>query len=249
MPAWCSASIRALKSSGQPSRGGRREVRGDLVAPRAAEGVLGERQELDVGEAELGEVGGQLVGQLAVGQAGPPGAEVQLVDRLGLAQRRPDRAGRQPLVVAPLVVRRCTPPRRCRAGSRCAGPSGRPSAARPRPARGSRTCTGRRRRPRARTAPRPRAAERAHRVRAAVPVVEVADDPHARAFGAQTANDVPLAWPASRTCAPSTRHSCSCRPSPIRCRSISPSVGRKRYGSSALPRRRRRPGRSRAAVR
>ena len=28
-----------------------------------------------------------------------------------------------------------------------------------------------------------------------------------------------------RTCAPSTSHSCSCRPSPIRCRSTSPSVG------------------------
>ena len=43
-----------------------------------------------------------------------------------------------------------------------------------------------------------------------------------RAFGAQTANAVPV----SDGRAPSARQSCSCLPSPIRCRSISPSVGR-----------------------
>jgi hypothetical protein len=47
-----------------------------------------------------------------------------------------------------------------------------------------------------------------------------------RAFGAQTANEVPLTVPYSRTCAPSTRHSSSCLPSPIRYRSNSPSAGR-----------------------
>ena len=52
------------------------------------------------------------------------------------------------------------------------------------------------------------------------------------ALGAQTANDAPVVWPISRTCPPSTRHSSSCRPSPIRYRSNSPSVGRCRYGSS-----------------
>src|SRR5947209_396540 len=52
------------------------------------------------------------------------------------------------------------------------------------------------------------------------------------AFGAQTANAAPDVWPTSRRCAPSTRHSSSCRPSPIRYRSNSPSVGRCRYGSS-----------------
>ncbi len=54
-----------------------------------------------------------------------------------------------------------------------------------------------------------------------------------RAFGAQTAKDTPVTGPTSRTCAPSTRHSSSCRPSPIRYRSYSLSCGRKRYGSSA----------------
>ena len=60
-----------------------------------------------------------------------------------------------------------------------------------------------------------------------------------RAFGAQTANAVPVTLPNpvpsepySRTCAPSTRHSSSCLPSPIRCRSVAPSVGRNRYGVS-----------------
>ena len=52
------------------------------------------------------------------------------------------------------------------------------------------------------------------------------------AFGAHTAKDTPLTTPMvvwyERTWAPSTSHSCSCRPSPMRCRSMSPSVGRKR---------------------
>ncbi len=49
-----------------------------------------------------------------------------------------------------------------------------------------------------------------------------------RAFGAHTLNLVPgTPWCVIGS-APSTRHSSSCRPSPIRCRSNSPSVGRKR---------------------
>ncbi len=49
-----------------------------------------------------------------------------------------------------------------------------------------------------------------------------------RAFGAHTANRVPVTpwWVVG--CAPSAVHSSSCRPSPSRCRSSSPSVGRKR---------------------
>src|SRR5690625_6312040 len=53
----------------------------------------------------------------------------------------------------------------------------------------------------------------------------------ARALGAQTLNEVPETSPKSlgklRTCAPSTRHNSSCRPSPIRCKSTSPNVGGK----------------------
>ncbi|CAM5725219.1 hypothetical protein SFUMM280S_03738 [Streptomyces fumanus] len=53
-----------------------------------------------------------------------------------------------------------------------------------------------------------------------------------RAFGAHTAKRVPVTpwWVIG--CAPSACQSCSCRPSPIRYRSSSPSVGRKRYASS-----------------
>src|SRR5580704_5903874 len=54
-----------------------------------------------------------------------------------------------------------------------------------------------------------------------------------RAFGAQTANDAPVTWSTSRTCAPSACQSSSCLPSPIRYRSYSLSCGRNRYGSSA----------------
>src|SRR5579859_2868 len=70
-----------------------------------------------------------------------------------------------------------------------------------------------------------------------------------RALGAHTANDVPdifskillngaggrsVAAPNSLGCAPRTRHNSSCLPSPIRCRSTSPTVGWCRYGSSLI---------------
>ena len=48
--------------------GGRRVEAGDLVAPGAAEGVLGDRHQLHVGEAQVLDVRGQLLGELAVGQ-------------------------------------------------------------------------------------------------------------------------------------------------------------------------------------
>ena len=68
MPRWCRASTRARKSSGRAEAGGRGVVARHLVAPRPAEGVLGDRHHLDVGEAQLGHVVGQLLGQLPVGQ-------------------------------------------------------------------------------------------------------------------------------------------------------------------------------------
>ena len=57
-----------------------------------------------------------------------------------------------------------------------------------------------------------------------------------RAFGAQTAKLTPSTPWCVRGCAPSTSYSRSCVPSPMRCRSTSPSVGPNRYGSSQLPR-------------
>ena len=48
--------------------------------------MLGDRQELEVGEAHVGDVGDQPVGELVPGEeavavAAPPGAEMHLVDR------------------------------------------------------------------------------------------------------------------------------------------------------------------------
>ena len=139
----------------------RREVRRHVVAPRAAERVLHHRHQLDVGEAQPGDVRRQLVGQLGPGPVAAVGcffhdAEVHLVDahRLvdGGARRRARRASRR------RPTRRTTrrPSRRCRRASRPRQPSGRPSRATRRRGRGSRTCTPRRRRRRARTAPRRR---------------------------------------------------------------------------------------------
>ena len=69
------------------ARGGR-VVAGHLVAPRARERMLHHRQQLDVREAEVGDVVGELVGELAVRQRAvpvqrvpPPRAEMHLVDR------------------------------------------------------------------------------------------------------------------------------------------------------------------------
>ena len=121
---------------------GRGVVRRDLVAPRPAERVLGDGQQLDVGEAGLVEVVDELAGHLAVVQPGPPRAEVHLVDAHRLGVRLPLGAAVDPLVVAPLVGR--PRPRRTpwRAGSRCGTRAGRSSPASGRRRRGSGTCSG-----------------------------------------------------------------------------------------------------------
>ena len=69
---------------------GRREVAGGLIPPGGVEGVLGDREQLDVREAQLAHVRDQLLGQLPVGEPAVPllrpplpGAEVDLVDRDG----------------------------------------------------------------------------------------------------------------------------------------------------------------------
>ncbi len=139
----------------------RREVAGDLVAPRSRERVLHHRQQLDVREAEVGHVVGELVRELAIREravvlerVAPPGAEVHLVDRHRLAQRlRPAaraRATRRPTRRAPNGTRAT----RCRAGPRRGTRRGPPSAGGGRPACGSRTCSTSRARRRGRRAPR-----------------------------------------------------------------------------------------------
>ena len=87
---------------GSVARGGR-VVGGHLVAPRATEGVLGQRHEFHVREAHLLDVGDQLVGQFAVAEALTPGARVDLVDGHGAVVDVAFTAGLHPLLVAPLV--------------------------------------------------------------------------------------------------------------------------------------------------
>ena len=89
---------------------GRREVAGHLVAPRAAVRMLHHRQELDVREAEVLRVGAELRGELAVVERlvverAAPRAEMHLVDRHRAGVRLGAAATLDPLVVAPLVAR------------------------------------------------------------------------------------------------------------------------------------------------
>ena len=110
----------AAEIAGRAEAGGRRVEADRLVAPGAVEGMLADRQQLDMGEAHLGDVGHQLVAELAPGEEAvallrlaPPRPEMHLVDRhrrierigspprLGIAggrgrRRRDDRRGRRP---------------------------------------------------------------------------------------------------------------------------------------------------------
>ena len=86
------------------------EVGGDVVAPRAAERVLHHRHELDVGEAEVGDVGDQRVGDLVprvelARVVLAPRGEVHLVGRHRLVDGLARAALLQPRLVAPLVLR------------------------------------------------------------------------------------------------------------------------------------------------
>ena len=70
----------------------RRVVRRDLVSPRSAERVLGDRQQLDMGEALRHNVFRELAGELAVAQSGPP--RRRDAPRRCSSARTPDCAGR-----------------------------------------------------------------------------------------------------------------------------------------------------------
>ena len=67
----------------EPPRG--REQADGLVAPGGVERVLGDRQQLDMGEAHIHHIGDQLAGKIvvrkkAVAAVALPGAEMHLVD-------------------------------------------------------------------------------------------------------------------------------------------------------------------------
>jgi hypothetical protein len=161
---------------GVPEARGGSEEAGDVVAPGATEGVLHHRQQLDVGEAGLGHVRDQAVGQVAVGLAGAPRPEVHLVDAHGLLVRQPLLAGGHPLVVAPGVDGVVHDG--CRRGCLFGLPRHRVGLVVPlsvlaedlEPVDRARGDVGHEQ------LPDPRRPHRPHRVRPAVPEVEVADD-------------------------------------------------------------------------
>ena len=101
---------------------GRGEQPDRLVAPRAVERILRDRQQLEMGEAHLGDVGHQPLGELVVGEIAVallghahPGAEMALVDRdrrVAGARRRARPASSDPTTPARQARAR---PRRCAA--------------------------------------------------------------------------------------------------------------------------------------
>ena len=88
---------------GGPEARGWCVVRRDLVAPARRVGVLGDRHQLDVGEAELADVGRQLVGELGVGETRAPRPEMHLVGRHRGVVRVSRATSVEPLVVGPLI--------------------------------------------------------------------------------------------------------------------------------------------------
>ena len=96
----------AIRSSGAAVAAGRREVAGRLIAPRAVERMLGQRQQLDVGEAQVGGVrrqlaGGRPVAEKAAVRRPPPGAQMHLVDAHRPVRRLAIGAAAHPGAVAP----------------------------------------------------------------------------------------------------------------------------------------------------
>jgi hypothetical protein len=96
-------------------------VAGDLVSPRAREGMLHHRHQLDVREPEIRDIVGELVRQLqvveraiAVERVAAPRAEMNLVDRHRRAQRVTLRAALEPFGVGPFVARPIHDRRVCR---------------------------------------------------------------------------------------------------------------------------------------
>ncbi len=234
---------------GRSEARGRRVVAGRLVAPRARERMLHHRHQLDVGEAEVADVGGELVGELEVGERAvafepvpAPGAEVELVDRDRPRQEIGGGAALEPVAVGPAVARAEDDRGGRGRDLGCLGERIGLEPGRLRAVADLELVAGARGDPRDEELPDAARAERAHRVDAAVPEVEVAD--HAHRAGSRRpdgerrpADAFELALPARRASprAPrgGPRRSGACR---ARRAPAGRSRGRRRRGSTRRPR-------------
>ena len=195
-----------------------------LVAPRRAERVLHHRHQLHVREPELLHVVAELVGEVAPPEALPPRARMHLVGGHRRAERIGSAPPRQPVVVRPRVARAVDDRR---GGGRLLGAERERVGLETRDAVGAvdRELVGMAlARMRGDACPDPRRLLRLEDVRHPRP--RSSSRPRtdtARAFGAHTAKRTP-ASSASSGCAPRRSHSRSCRPSPRRWRSSSPST-------------------------
>src|SRR5262249_19830477 len=89
---------------------GRGEIAHRLIAPATVEGMLGDREELDVGEVRMGQMADELVGQDAVAEKLAaitflPGAQVYFVDRDRLVETLPSGSPGEPFLVVPFEIR------------------------------------------------------------------------------------------------------------------------------------------------
>ena len=193
MPADVAGVDERLEVVRRAEAAGRREEAGDLIAPRAGERVLHHRQQLDVGVAHLLDVRDQPLGQLAVRQVAVAVVAAR-APTIRDAPRRPTSAGRTTRPAAPArrihsaschwYSERVDDRRRSAAAPRRRTRTDRSSAGCRRRAIGSRTCSAARRAPPGtKISHTPLDAERAHRMHASVPAVEVADDADAMGVG------------------------------------------------------------------
>ena len=200
--------------------GGRREVASGLVAPRPVEGMLHDREQLDVRETGLLHVLDQARRKLAVRAPAPvlaalPRAEVELVDRHGRVEPVMRAARLHPLRRRSTRSSDRRRPIRCAAATPPGTRTDRPCRPDIRCGHRSRTC-----RPRRATSPRtpgPDAgtAHRFERVGAARPAVPRPSTETRCALGAHTEKRTP----SGSTWAPRRSYKRKCRPSLNRWRS------------------------------
>ena len=221
---------------GRPEAGAGRKQAERLVAPRAAERMLGDRQQLDMGEAQVGEVGDEPLGgeipQRAAVAVGAAASTIRYASRRSRSAP-PRTAARRGL---PSSARRSSAtaaarprPRPWRARARPAAPPDRPwPAGARRPRRRYRTC---RRAPASRRGTKssqmPDGKRRRMGWRRASHALKSPITATRSALGAHTAKRTPCTPSTVTTLAPSASASLKCRPSLNRCRSSSPSSGPK----------------------